>query len=114
MDGQITGSTVQIILKCIEIWFNFKFINVIKVLIIPFLLTILNCEHLTVSNQHHSFLALENQKLFHPPLLRSHADLPEETLMVMTSSPSLLLTLQLTVRFTFGTTVIICVALPLT
>lgn len=33
--------------------------------------------------------------------------------MVMTSSPSLLLTLQVTVRFTRGITVILWVALPL-
>lgn len=40
-------------------------------------------------------------------------NLPEETLMVMISSPSLLLTLQVTVRFTLGITVILWVALPL-
>lgn len=40
-------------------------------------------------------------------------NLLEDTLMVLESSPSLLLTLQVTVRFSLGITVIVWVALPL-
>lgn len=45
--------------------------------------------------------------------LESFKNLPEDTLMVFESSPSLLLTLQVTVRFTLGIMVILWVALPL-
>lgn len=46
-------------------------------------------------------------------MLATVENLPEDTLMVLESSPSLLLTLQVTVRLTLGVTVILWVALPL-
>lgn len=57
-----------------------------------------------------SLISLERE---HLAKMLTSVSLPEETLMVMTSSPSLLLTVQVTVKFTLGTTVILCVALPL-
>lgn len=45
-------------------------------------------------------------------LLHSWRNLLEDTLMVLESSPSLLLTVQVTLRFTLGTTLILWVALP--
>lgn len=60
-----------------------------------------------VSFHHHDFLHWCKVAL--PPV----RNLLEDTLMVLESSPSLLVTVQVTVRFTLGMTVMLWVALPL-
>lgn len=61
-----------------------------------------------VSFHHHDFLHCRC-KVALPPV----RNLLEDTLMVLESSPSLLVTVQVTVRFTLGMTVMLWVALPL-
>lgn len=61
------------------------------------------------------FLVLHQQVLKAPALARGRwrQNSPEETLMLLASSPSLLLTLQVTVRLALGTRLMLWVALPL-